>query len=229
VSAYLPPKLDPDADIENWRGISPRFWSGLHAIFRVGSGRRHFPYFALVRLIYAMKMTVSEGTLAPMKFEDALRHVLRWEGDYSNHPQDRGGATKFGITARTLSEWLGRPVTTEDVRDLEFDDVVPIYRERYWDACSCSGIPHGIDLLIFDSAVNQGPNRAKRLLQRALGVTEDGIIGPITMRAIQTMDPQRLASELVAQRAAHYASLQSTFHLGWFRRLADMHRESLAA
>ena len=118
-------------------------------------------------------------------------------------------------------------MTTEEVNDLEFDDVVPIYRGRYWDICSCRDMPHGIDLLLFDSAVNQGPSRAKLLLQRALGVTEDGILGPVTLGAIRKIDTQRLADELTAQRAVHYASLQSTFHLGWFRRLIYMHRQSL--
>jgi lysozyme family protein len=163
-----------------------------------------------------------------MDFEDALRSVLRWEGGFSNHPKDPGGATNYGITQRTLSQWRGRPVSVVEVRNLSFEDVVPIYKKLYWDECRCGEMPDGLDLLVFDSAVNQGPNRAKRLLQRSLGVAEDGIIGPATMAAIRRLDNRALLDELVSRRAVHCASLQSDFHLGWFRRLIDMHRQALS-
>ncbi len=96
------------------------------------------------------------------------------------------------------------------------------------DVCRCSELPHGVDLLVFDSAVNQGPNRAKKLLQQALDATEDGILGPITMKAISLSDRDALIDEVVARRSVHYARLQSDFHLGWFRRLSAMHRHALA-
>lgn len=105
---------------------------------------------------------------------------------------------------------------------------MPIYKNHYWDECRCDEMPDGLDLLLFDSAVNQGPNRAKRLLQRSVDVTEDGIIGPVTMAAIRKLENHALLDELVSRRAVHYASLQSDFHLGWFRRLIDMRRQALS-
>ena len=162
-----------------------------------------------------------------MRFEQALALVLRWEGGFSDHPHDPGGATNLGITRRTLSEWRGRPASVEEVRALALEDVRPIYRSRYWDACRCDELPDGVDLMVFDSSVNQGPNRAKRLLQRSLGVAEDGILGPISMAAAQRAKADGLIDEMMARRAVHYASLQSRFHLGWFRRLVDVHRETV--
>ena len=162
-----------------------------------------------------------------MQFDDALGIVLRWEGGFSNHPKDPGGATNLGITLHTLSEWCGRPATVDDVRALVVADVAPLYRARYWDECRCAELPHGPDLVVFDCAVNQGPARAKRLLQRSLGVADDGILGPVTMGRVSQADAGRLVDEIISRRAVHYASLQAEFHLGWFRRLTDIHRQAL--
>lgn len=162
-----------------------------------------------------------------MRFEDSLEIILRWEGGFSNSPKDPGGATKLGITLRTLTEWRGRPVTLDEVRALTVEDVTPIYRARYWDECRCAEMPNGLDLVVFDCAVNQGPARAKRLLQRTLRVVEDGILGPMTVGAIGRTESAVLVDELVARRAVHYASLQTDFHLGWFRRLTGIHRRAI--
>lgn len=162
-----------------------------------------------------------------MDFEDALKILLAQEGGYSNHPRDSGRATNLGITKRTLAEWRKRAVTDADVRNLRVTDVEPIYRANYWDTCRCSELPDGIDLLVFDCAVNQGPGRAKRLLQKTLGVVEDGILGPVTMAQLKRASRARLIDEFAARRAVHYASLQPTFHLGWFRRLIEVHRQAL--
>ena len=162
-----------------------------------------------------------------MQFRDALRLVLKWEGGFSNHPNDPGGATNLGITHRTLSEWYGRAVPIEDLRSLTVGEAEPLYRSNYWDACRCQELPNGVDLMIFDCAVNQGPGRAKRLLQRALGVAEDGVLGQVSMKAALSHDRLTLIDELAAQRAVHYARLDRAFHLGWFRRLSAVHRRAL--
>lgn len=164
-----------------------------------------------------------------MTFEDALAVVLHWEGGFTDNPNDPGGATNLGITHRTLADWLGRPVTVDEVRALTVSDVAPIYRRNYWDACRCAEMPAGVDLVLFDSAVNQGPGRAKRLLQRSVGAVGDGILGPATMAAVAKTAPAAVIDELVARRAVHYAGLQSDFHLGWYRRLASIHRHAIGA
>lgn len=162
-----------------------------------------------------------------MHFDDALDIVLRWEGGFSNRPNDPGGPTNLGVTLRTLSNLYGRPVGMDELRSLTPAGVAPLFEKHYWQACRCQELPSGLDILVFDCAVNQGPGRAKRLLQRSLGVPEDGVLGPVTMKAARLRDRIASIDELTSQRAAHYASLQKSFHLGWFRRLAAIHRHAL--
>jgi len=164
-----------------------------------------------------------------MAFDDALEAILRWEGGYSDHPNDPGGATNFGITIATLRRWRRpEPVTKEDVRNLPREEAREIYRAYYWHECRCDELPDGVALAVFDSAVNQGPERARRLLQTALRVEADGIFGPITMAAVAAADEATLLDEFMARRAVHYASLTAIFHLGWYRRVMDIHRRVLA-
>lgn len=164
-----------------------------------------------------------------MAFDDALEAIFRWEGGFSDHPEDPGGATNFGITIEALRRWRApEPVTEEDVRTLTRAEAADIYRANYWDECRCGELPPGIALALFDSAVNQGPVRARRLLQAAARVEADGIFGPVTMEAATTADQAALLDDFMARRAVHYASLTKTFHLGWFRRLMDIHRRAMA-
>ena len=105
-----------------------------------------------------------------------------------------------------------------------------IYRRSYWDAARCEQLPAPVRLIHFDSAVNSGVGRAARWLQTAAGVTPDGAIGPITLRAVQAADPQALAMRYGAVRLNFLASLGtfSTFGRGWTRRVADVIAHSAA-
>jgi lysozyme family protein len=161
-----------------------------------------------------------------MTFEDALAVILKWEGGYSNHPQDPGGATNHGITLSTLGQWRGQHVTAEDVQALTIGEAGEIYRAMYWDKSRCGDMPAGVDLMLFDCAVNQGPGAAARLLQDAANTMVDGIIGPNTIRAV-TARPQEVLIEFAVLRAARYAKGNPTFHLGWYRRLFDVTRTAL--
>lgn len=169
-----------------------------------------------------------------MAFERALNFVLRKEGGWSDHPSDPGGATMRGITLATYRAWRasrGLPEPTKaDLRNISDDEVREIYRANYWDACRCDDLPPPIALNIFDMAVNAGPARAIRLLQQALGVTEDGIIGPETLGAARSADQRDLAIEYGARRIVYYGNLStfSTFGLGWTRRTLNAIGASLA-
>lgn len=157
-----------------------------------------------------------------MRFEDALGIILQHEGsEFTHHPEDPGGATRHGITLQTLKDWRGaRPTTAEDVKALTVEDAAPIYHNWYWDRVHCDELLSGVDLIIFDSAVNQGTGRAAMFLQQAAGVRTDGIIGPKTLAAVENSDdPKELIREIAARRAVHYAGLNPVFHLGWYRRL----------
>jgi lysozyme family protein len=163
-------------------------------------------------------------------FDVALKHVLKFEGGYSDHPRDPGGATKFGITHGVLKQHRGRAVSKDDVRKLTLNEAAEIYRSRYWNAASCDALPRGLDLAVFDCAVNQGVGRASRFLQRAAKVTADGQIGPITLAAVSAARADELLTEFMARRMKSYGSLQrlfKTFGLGWSRRLIAIHAEAL--
>lgn len=163
-------------------------------------------------------------------FDLALKHVLKFEGGYSDHPRDPGGATNFGITIGVLREFRGAPVTKQGVRALTLAEAARIYRSRYWDAVACNHLPSGIDLAVFDCAVNQGVGRAARFLQLAANVNIDGIIGPVTINAVNAAEQDALLGEFMAQRMRSYGLLRKlfrTFGLGWSRRLMATHATAL--
>jgi len=164
-------------------------------------------------------------------FSSALTHVLKFEGGYSDHPSDPGGATKFGITHAVLTRHRGHQVGKAEVKALTKEEAAAIYRADYWEAACCDDLPSGLDLAVFDCAVNQGAGRAKRFLQQAARVTVDGRIGPVTLAAVRAAPSDALLIEFMARRMRSYGLLRRlfrTFGLGWSRRLMAVHAEALA-
>jgi lysozyme family protein len=147
--------------------------------------------------------------------------VLDAEGGstVTDDPQDQGGLTKWGISQRAFPDL--------DIRNLTKEQAKAIYKFHYWDRCRCNSFPPTIALALFDSAVNQGPHRAIQLLQRALGVTQDGIVGGETMAAVQEVDLDEALVDYLSHRATHYAQLNARFHRGWFKRLFKVQRAAL--
>lgn len=164
-------------------------------------------------------------------FDKSLKLVLAHEGGYVDDAQDPGGATNLGVTIGTLSLWLGRPATKAEVKALTVATVAPIYRRNYWDAVQGDALPAGLDYALFDFAVNSGPKRAVIGLQRALGVGDDGKMGPITLAAVASRDTKTLIGTLCAGRLAFLQSLTGTwprFGKGWTRRVNDVRAAALA-
>lgn len=156
-------------------------------------------------------------------FPKALAFVLKDEGGNDDDAADHGGRTSRGITQREYTAWLAeqsRP--SQDVWDAPDDDIEAIYHDEYWNPY-CDGFPVGIDYLYFDMAVNAGPHRATVLLQRALGVTDDGRIGPLTRAAVAAADPVNLIRDYTQAKRNFYLSLhQPRFTKGWLNRCADV-------
>lgn len=167
--------------------------------------------------------------MARASFDAALACVLRHEGGYSDHPDDPGGATMMGITRATLSRWRGQAVSKDEVLTLTRAEAAEIYRARYWHAVGGDLLPRGLDLAVFDFAVNSGPSRAIRALQQVLGVTIDGRIGRETLGAVQTGDAPVLIAALCANRIAFLKRLSTfaTFGRGWMRRVHEVEQASL--
>ena len=157
-----------------------------------------------------------------MSFADCLPIVLASEGGSVDDPQDPGGATNLGITLATLSSWLGRPATIAEVQALTPGAVAPIYQADYWNAAHCGDCPAGVDLMVFDAAVNQGVGRAIRALQAAVGVVADGGFGPATLAAVRAADPATTVNTIAASRGVFYRSLPTFPHFGkgWLARVA---------
>jgi len=156
-----------------------------------------------------------------MSFEACLPVILASEGGFVDDPHDPGGATNLGVTLATLCGWFGRAASIADVEALTPAAVAPIYFARYWNpshACDC---PPGVDLMVFDAAVNQGVGPALASLQAALGVAADGAFGPTTRAALAAADGPRLIRAVAAIREAHYRALPAfaRFGRGWLARL----------
>ena len=155
-----------------------------------------------------------------MNFDQAFTTLLKYEGGFSDHAADPGGKTRFGITEAVAREVGYRG----DMRELPLDLAKRIYKDRYWDAVRAEELPEAIRYAVFDAAVNSGPRQAILWLQRAVGVKDDGIIGPQTLAAVHAADPERLLRRMLAQRLRFMAGLPnwSAFGRGWARRIADL-------
>lgn len=171
------------------------------------------------------------------RLQVALERLKVLEGGYVDHPADRGGATKYGITIGTLGDHLGRRASKAEVRALTWEQAKTIYRQNYWQAVRADELPVGIDYIVFDMAVNHGPGRAVTILQEALGVTPDGIFGPQTLRAVRQLDEveeiRREIQSIAQARNAFYDRIinrdpsQRVFERGWDNRSDRVLREAM--
>lgn len=159
-----------------------------------------------------------------------IDRVLVHEGGYSNNPSDPGGPTNFGITLADARAYWKPKATAADVRAMPKSVAVDIYRARYWETQRCDELPSGVDYSVFDYGVNSGIGRAKKVLQRVVGVTDDGDLGPLTMQAIAARDAADIVAAICNERLAFLKSLKtwSVFGKGWASRVADVRRDSLA-
>ncbi len=172
------------------------------------------------------------------RFEDSLAEVLRHEGGYVDHPSDPGGATNLGITRKTLARWRRISpwwkLPKEEVRTLKRAEAAKIYRALYWDRCRAALFAPGLDLALFDFAVNSGPSRAIRNLQTLIRTRPDGIVGPLTLAAVRAEIAKNsvagLIKALCQSRLNFLSRLRSfaTFGRGWTRRVATIQLRSLA-
>ncbi|MET3896723.1 lysozyme family protein [Devosia sp. UYZn731] len=177
--------------------------------------------------------------MARTRFDICLDQVLQFEGGYADHPSDPGGATNMGITRKTLARW--RAVTPwwglakSEVQNLDRAEAAKIYKGSYWDRSNAGRLPPGLDLALFDFAVNSGPDRAIKTLQGQLNVVADGQVGPLTLGAIKTEIALRGAAGLIdalCNRRLDFLTRLATFAVfgkGWTARVAAIRKAALAA
>ena len=164
-----------------------------------------------------------------MNVGDLIGDILRREGGFVNNDDDRGGATNYGITQDTLAQWRGKPVSVDDVRNLTRNEASEIYTARYYFQPKFDLIDNDdLAALVVDCGVNHGVSRAARWLQDATNdVVVDGMVGPITIEAVNSRSPGYLYRVILATRCRFYGRLitndptQATFAAGWANRVAE--------
>lgn len=151
-------------------------------------------------------------------FDAAFERVIGHEGEYSDHPDDPGGATMYGITERVAREHG----YTGSMRLLTRDQAREIYRTAYWQRAQADQYDPAIGFQLFDAAVNHGIGNAIRFLQRAVGVADDGQVGPVTVAAVRRLDQADVIARFNAERLEFYTKLTTwpSFGRGWARRIA---------
>jgi len=161
--------------------------------------------------------------------------IIRREGTaYTEHPSDRGGATKYGITQSAWDDyWAWQYVEGDsdlpvNVRDITEQQARAFYREKH--VTPFMWISHrGLLNLAIDSSVNHGRRRTIQWLQAAAGVTVDGVVGPITTQAVNAR-PNTCYKSLLTRRLMCYANLassdekQAVFLRGWINRVSEFVR-----
>ena len=154
-------------------------------------------------------------------FEPAIAFVLAHEGGYSNNPADKGGPTNFGLSQRQYP--------TMKMRSLTREQAIEIYRRDYWLTIYEQIVNQAVANKVFDMAVNMGPGIAHRLLQRACidcgqPVGVDGVVGPVTIKAVNKIMPFDLLQALRQRAAERYHEIaaadptQTVFLKGWLDR-----------
>ncbi len=161
-----------------------------------------------------------------MNFDQAFDRLIGHEAGFSDDPKDPGNwtggrvnvgelkGTKFGIAANTYPDL--------DIKKLALDDARRIYFRDWWQKIGADEIDGAIVFQMWDFAVNAGMSTAKRALQRAVSVTDDGRIGPRTIAAVKAMNVPDVLLRFNAQRLRYYTSLSTwpTYGKGWTNRVA---------
>ena len=153
--------------------------------------------------------------LEAMNFNEAIDRVLSSEGGYVNDPNDPGLETQWGISKRSYPN--------VDIKNLTRDEAKQIYKRDFWDPVANAGIHGDVVFQVLDFAVNSGGSVAVQYLQRAVGVADDGHLGPVSVAAINDTPMPVLLLTYLALRLEFMTKLKNWPHAGkgWARRIAD--------
>ncbi len=143
------------------------------------------------------------------KFHACHTITAKWEGGWSDHADDPGGKTMYGVTEAVFHAWLKRKgAKLRPVRSIKKYEALAIYKAGYWGRIGAEGLAPGVDLASYDAAVNSGVSRARRWLIASVGAS----------------DPAVTVRRLCANRLSFMQGLRiwKTFGRGWARRVADI-------
>ena len=154
--------------------------------------------------------------------------IIKHEGGFVNHKDDPGGMTNLGVTRKVWSDWIKREATEKDMRALTKDDVKPLYKKWYFDKVKGDSLPAGVDWCVVDVAVNSGPSRAAKMLQKCVAAKQDGAIGPKTLKAVADENAEQLVEQMHEIRQKFYDDLgKPMFIKGWTRRNDETRDQAL--
>lgn len=164
-------------------------------------------------------------------FKPAFERTLKYEGGVANHPNDPGGLTNSGITLATFSKYYEGGA--DALLHMTHEQCYTIYRKGFWNKIWGDDInSQSVAELFYDTAVNIGVKRAIEKMQMLLGVKVDGVVGKITLKAINDKNPQTLFNEYHDVRVAYYKQLvakkpqMKCFLNGWLNRCRAFKFES---
>lgn len=207
-----------------------RILAALVALFRRPAGPPPDSAAAVIPIPPAARPVPAD---ADHRFQECVAIVLKHEGGFVDHPADPGGATNHGISLR-YARSRGSMFDLDADGDVDRDDILlvtpakaaMVYREWFWRDVHGDELPAGVDLAVFDYAVNSGSGRAIKALQRAVGAQPDGFIGPQTLAAIRLARPNAAAvvEAICGERITFLRGLRTwpTFGKGWGRRVEDI-------
>ena len=166
-------------------------------------------------------------------FDGAFNHVMQSEGGYNNDPLDPGGETNLGVTKKAWAAYLGRAIQDGEMAALTQSAVKPFYKSQYWDKIRGDDLPKGIDYIVFDFAINAGVRQAILFLQRCVGATADGVIGPATMTKIAQSNMRMVILGFTNQKELFYRDIaqrkpsQERFLKGWLVRASTTEAKAM--
>ena len=165
-------------------------------------------------------------------FDTALALVLKSEAGFTTDERDdgnklpdgRAGSTNLGVTQKNWEAFVGHPVSWADMKALTPEKVKPFYKRKYWDLVRGDDLPAGLDYLVFDFAVNAGPGTAIKTIQQAVGVAQDGALGPITLASIRAIPIKQLIERFSDAKETYYKGLKKfpIYGKGWLNRVAQV-------
>lgn len=164
--------------------------------------------------------------------DNFFNHIIKVEGEFVNHPMDRGGPTKYGITFKTLSTYRGRGVTVDDVGFLTEVEAKKIYNDMFFENYKIHLLAsQKIQLILFDQGVLWGPVTAIKKLQNVLNLNPfysklkvDGVLGPETIKKINLLNENDMGRKYLQRAQDDFVSFvvkdpsQLVFLRGWINR-----------
>lgn len=152
--------------------------------------------------------------------------ILKWEGGFANHPNDKGGATNKGITIATFRHFFGSGATVEQLKAMTDEQWETVFRKGFWNPFKGDEIKNqSIANICVDWAWGSGATTAIKQVQRLLGVAADGVVGNITLGAINNVEPEKLFEKIKSARLAFVEAIvkrdasQQVFLKGWRNRI----------